>query len=364
LAEWLGSSAMSTTRLEPLLSHPRPRDLLVLDEPPLGPGEEERTRPEEPLDFSILREFTGEQSPAVGIDPRSSPESIAKRLHLSPATVRRRLTAWRTRGFLRGFDVIPHPSLLGGRLVARVLDFENSVAQERGVGPLSWIDGMIQIDVGQTKLVAVFFVANNSQSERRLRQLESVGGVREVGAERVFELPACARRMSRVDWRLVAAIRGDPESGLGTLAERVGLSTRATSRRYHALLDAGALIFDPIFDFSRFDQTVALLLATVRPPDLTPETERKVREIHPRSIRILAPTVEVTRSTCGQVSLWVTAPTTAELDHLAARVAHLPGVSDVVLWYERRILPVRSWLDERLESLVKSGEHAPSPGAH
>jgi DNA-binding Lrp family transcriptional regulator len=355
---------MSSVKLEALARDPRVREtrgFLTLPERDPGSADGERPYSEEPLDFSILREYSGEQSPMVGIDPRISPESIARRLHLSPATVRRRLTSWRTRGFLRGFDVIPNPSLLGGRLAARLLDFANPIDQERAVAPLSWIDGMVQIDIGPTQLLAVYLVASPAESGRRFRQLQSVDGVRAVGPELVFEFPPCARRMSRTDWRLVAALRLDPEASLGDLAGRIGQSTRATSRRYHALLDEGAVIFDPILDYSRFDQTLAVLKATVRPPELVGETERKIRALHPQSIRLLVPSVEAARATCGTVSLWVTAPTTAEVDQLSARIAHLPGVSDVSLWYERSIVPARAWLDERIESLLGTNGLAPPP---
>ena len=171
------------------------------------------------LDFAILREWSGESSTVLGHDPRLSPEVIAKRLRLGSATVRRRLTAWRDRGFLLGFDVLPHPGLLGGRLASRIIDFTNPIAQEKAIDSLSLIDGMVQIVPSRTMLCAVYFVDSESQAARRLKQLQAIEGTKEVGAEMRFDFPPCSRRMSRPDWRLVLALRRNPEAEYGGTRE-------------------------------------------------------------------------------------------------------------------------------------------------
>jgi DNA-binding Lrp family transcriptional regulator len=305
------------------------------------------------LDFAIFREWSGEGSAVLGYDPRRSPEVIAKRLGVSPATVRRRLTMWRDRGFLLGFDVLPHPGLLGGRLAARIIDFPSSIAQERAIESLSLIDGMIQIVPARTMLCAVYFVDSESQAERRLRQLQGAEGTKEIGPEMTFEFPPCSHRMSRPDWRLVLALRRNPEASMAELAEEVGQSTRTTSRRFDSLLDEGALVFDPIFEFSRFSQTLAVLVATVEPPERREKIEREIRALYPQSIPTWGPTPPDPKGETTTVTLWVTAPTTAELDELTAQVAHIPGVSQAVLWYGRSTLPIRSWLNERIETVLR-----------
>ena len=305
------------------------------------------------LDFAILRECSGEGVAGLGFDPRRSPEVIAKRLGVSPATVRRRLTMWRARGFLLGFDVLPHPGLLGGRLAARTLDFPSPIAQERAIGSLSLIDGIVQIVRARTMLAVVYFVDSETQAERRLAQLQGVDGSSWVGPEMVFPLPPCSHRMSRTDWRLVLALRRNPEASVAELAEEVGQSTRTTSRRFDSLLDEGALIFDPIFEFSRFYQTLAVLVVSVEPRERCEEIKRQILPLHPETIPTWGPTSPDPNGKSTIAYLWVTAPTTAELDELTARVAHIPGVSDVNLWYTQSTLPTRSWLNERIETVLR-----------
>ena len=75
--------------------------------------------------------------------------------------------------------------------------------------------------------------------------------------------------------------------------------------------------------------------------------------MHPESIRSWG--LQLTDQIGESVSLYliVTAPASSELDQLAARVAHLPGVSQVMLWYGHSTLLVPSWLTERIESALK-----------
>lgn len=310
------------------------------------------------LDLAILRECSGEGPAGLGFDPRRSPELIAKRLGVGPATVRRHLSVWRTRGFLLGYDVLPHPGLLGGRLAARMIDFPDPVAQERAIDPLSLMDGMIQIVPARTTLLAIYFVDSEPGAERLSRQLQIAGGTKEIGPEMSFEFPPCSRRMSRPDWRLVLALRQDPEASMAELAAEVGRSARATSRRFDSLLDEGALMFDPIFEFSRFYQTLAVLVATVGPPETSERITRQIRGLSPQAIPCWGPTPPDPNGETATLSLWVSAPTTAELDELTAHVAHIPGVRHVFLWYGRSILPIRPWLNERIETVLRSSEPA------
>jgi DNA-binding Lrp family transcriptional regulator len=207
-------------------------------------------------------------------------------------------------------------------------------------------------------LLAVYFVESESQAERRLRQLQGADGTSEIGEEMSFEFPPCSRRMSRQDWRLVLALRRSPEASAMDLAKQVGQSTRTTSKRFDSLLDDGTVMFDPIFEFSHFYQTLAVLVATVGPLKRQGEIERRIRALHPSAVPTWGPTPPNPSSQSATLYFWVSAPTTAELDRLTGQVAHIPGVSQVLLWYGRSTLPVRAWLNERIENILKLSDPA------
>ena len=306
------------------------------------------------LDFAILRERYREGRESLGFDPRISPEVIAGRLRVSPATVRRRLAEWRARGFFRGYDVLPHPGLLGGRYAVRVMDFPNAVAQENALGPLSLIDGVIQIVPSRNMLMVAYFVDSDAQAERRSKQFEGIDGLNEMGSEMTFVLPPCARPMSRPDWRLLRALRQNPEAKLADLAGEVGQSQKTTSRRFDSLLDQGALMFDPILDYSRFSQTLAVLVAFLDSPDRAHSVEREVQTLLPQAMRSWGPVPTDPAEWTSNVEFLVAARTAGELDALTARVAHVPGVDQALLWHPRLTLSVPDWLNERIDNLLKA----------
>jgi DNA-binding Lrp family transcriptional regulator len=314
---------------------------------PDRPGQAPRT-----LDFAILSERYRVDHGGPGFDPRKSPEVIARTLGVSPATVRRRFADWQTSGFMLGYDVLPHPGLLGGRLAARLLEFPDAVAQARAVRPLSLLDGVIQVIPSRNTLMVVYFLDAETQVSRRLLQFREINGTGTIGPEMSFDLAPCDRRMTRSDWRLVRALRHTPEAKLATLADEVGQSPRTTSRRYNALLDSGATIFDPILDYSRFSETLAVVVAYLDSPEGSEQVRLAIRALFPQSTESSGPTPRGPDGPIGSVQSLVCARTAAELDELTGRVAHIPGVKQVLLWYERSNLPVREWLDERIERVL------------
>jgi DNA-binding Lrp family transcriptional regulator len=329
---------------------------------PLAPGRardrQGADRPaQEPrsLDFAILSERYRAGHGGLGFDPRKSPEVIARSLRVSPATVRRRFAEWRTSGFMLGYDVLPHPGLLGGRLAMRLLEFPDAVAQTRAIQPLRLIDGVIQLNPSRNTLMVVYFLDSDAQADRRLLQLREVTGGAAIGPEMSFEFPPCGRPMTPSDWRLVRALRHTPEANLAQLADEVGQSRRTTSRRFNSLLDEYAVIFDPVLDYSRFSETLAVVIAYLDSPEQSDLVRSAIRKLFPQSTDSYGPTPLGSEGPIRSVQSLVCARTAAELDELASRVAHIPGVRHALLWYERSNLPVREWLDERIDRILRGG---------
>jgi DNA-binding Lrp family transcriptional regulator len=161
--------------------------------------------------------------------------------------------------------------------------------------------------------------------------------------------------MSLADWRLVRAVRRAPEAKLAVWAKEVGQSLRTTARRFNSLLDAGAILFDPILDYSRFSETLAVVVAYLDSPEQSEQVRSSIRALFGQSTDSSGPTPLGSDGPIGSVQTLVCAKTAAELDELTGRVAHIPGVRQVLLWYERTNLPVREWLDERIEIMVGPG---------
>lgn len=81
------------------------------------------------------------------------------------------------------------------------------------------------------------------------------------------------------------------------------------------------------------------------------QVDSEIRALCPQSIRTSAPPLPDAKGReVATVIAWVAAPTLAELDDVAARIARVPGVSQVYLWFPRSTLPIRTWLNERIET--------------
>ena len=161
--------------------------------------------------------------------------------------------------------------------------------------------------------------------------------------------------MTRSDWKLVQALRRSPEGRLGDLARDVGTSPRTVSRRYDSMLEDRAMVFDPMLDYARFPQTLATLVIDLVSPARPELIERAIREWCPLAIRSWGAVPAEPLEGAATIQLLVSARTAVEIDDLTARVAHLPGVQRVLPWHSRVILPVREWLDERIENLIRAG---------
>jgi DNA-binding Lrp family transcriptional regulator len=303
-----------------------------------------------PLDFTILCERYRDAPGGLGFDPRKSPERIARALRVSPATVRRRLGEWRKSGFFLGYEVLPHPELLGGQLMGRLLEFGDAISQQKAVQFLELIDGVVQIVPSRNYLLVAYFVDSERQTQRRLLQFREIDGVRSIGPEMPFPFAPCRRRMSRADWRLVQALRNQPEASLAVLAHAVGQSPRTTSRRWDALLTAGAIVYDPILDFSRFPLNLAVLVVFLDSSQSAESVTSGIRSLLPQSERTQGPALLGPDRQDQTVQFLLCAATAAELDRDSGRVAHLPGVKEVLLWYEQTGIPVKDWLDGRIEA--------------
>jgi hypothetical protein len=85
------------------------------------------------------------------------------------------------------------------------------------------------------------------------------------------------------------------------------------------------------------------------------EVRAQIRSFFPQSAQTWGPTPTGSDEQPDSVQFLVCARTAAEVDGLSVRVARLPGVDHVLLWYERASVPVREWLDDRIERILRTG---------
>jgi DNA-binding Lrp family transcriptional regulator len=213
-------------------------------------------------DFAILREtWPRGQVCSWGIGPVSSPGRVATRLGLSRATVQAHLRRWRETGFYCRAGFAPNATALGVELVRTEIAAQNPLETERILDKLQLIDGVLAAGSyhggswrgGPIDFVSVISLADGPSSvARRHRLLLELSLLRRIAGPFPYSPPICSTTLSLLDWKIVHAMMVNSSPHFEDLADEFGVSSKTIRRHYRRLVEARALLYRPMFDWSRF----------------------------------------------------------------------------------------------------------------
>jgi DNA-binding Lrp family transcriptional regulator len=191
---------------------------------------------------------------------------LARSLHTSPDTVKRRLAAMASAGIFHGTQVFPNPRLLGLRTASfhfRMGDAARKRVPRTKVSQLEGVLGVFDM-IGGDRCIDVAF--GDDRSRDRLRdELSSLLGASSTHFVD-YATPPPARELSPLDWRLLEALRTKPSTDLETAAGACGVSLRTAKRRFDRMAQEGALDVIGLFDPGAFSgQLVVDLLFHLAP---------------------------------------------------------------------------------------------------
>ncbi len=179
------------------------------------------------------------------IDPRAGAREISERVGISETGARTRLRSLRERGYLGDAEVWPNPSLFGVELHVLEVPVGEVGESRRLLEDLAFAEGVtFARDVldERDRTLQVYFVAGGpAEVQRRARLLGRLVGRPEVRGPRPYVVPPAERPLTPLDWRILRALRAEPEGGLQRTARAVGISLKTMGRRFHALLDGRAV---------------------------------------------------------------------------------------------------------------------------
>lgn len=198
------------------------------------------------LDIRIIRALASPHS--FQWDVRISHAKVAARLDVDEETVRSRLEHMKEVRFLRGWQLILNPGLLGREAAIVELGVGESESKPEVISRLKLLEGVMLIDDLYGKELAVLTMYENpSTLERQVRLFASLcGGPTPVSWKLGF--PPCELIPTRTDWRIMQALRRDGRGRLSDVARSQGLSTRTVKRRMIQLVDGNAFYLDPLLD--------------------------------------------------------------------------------------------------------------------
>lgn len=220
--------------------------------------------PMDPLsrDFAILRELQPNgHIGSWGIGPLATPGRIATRLGLSRTTVQAHLRRWRETGFYRRPAVAPNAAALGVDLLETEIAVRNPLEAERILDKLQLVDGALAAGSchgdpevgGSIDFVSVTSLADGpSPVARRHRLFRALSSLRRIAGPFPVTPPRCSTTLSMLDWKIVRELLLDPRPHFVLLADELGVSSKTVRRHYQRLVESFALLYHPMFDWSRF----------------------------------------------------------------------------------------------------------------
>lgn len=219
------------------------------------------------LDIRILRELTqGHTFWPARPGLRSSYREIARRLGVSPGTVRNRLGDMFRNGFLQGIVLFPNASLLGLTSGAYAIEVRSADPRETVIERISAIPGVVFFENFRGSLLGLGLVYPNARAlDRLLARIDQA-----AESDRGFFTPAphppCTVTPTPWEWSLVARLIQGPPATHSQLAREVGSSVRTVKRHIHRLVDAGALLTFPRMDYRALRGGVTAELLVVPDP--------------------------------------------------------------------------------------------------
>lgn len=304
------------------------------------------------IDLAILKELTSDHALLfAGLNPRLSPERIARALVMDPSSIRARIRQWKERGFLLGFHVLPNPTVLGLRHFVGYAVAPDPATRPAVLEALELVDGLVcSLDHIHGLVGMGFYAESPADVTRRMELVARLPGVTStLPPFQPFAQPD-AGPLDRTDHRILRTLREDPHARASDLAEKVGVGVNTWSARYAKLVERGALWSVASLDFTRFIGGVFARGFL----DLDPRADlSKLADAITLTIR---PPAFVRRAALGgpgekqKAHVMVVLDSVAQVEDFERGLRALDGVESVRMMFPRAYRVHRRWIDERIRA--------------
>ena len=311
----------------------------------------------DPLDLRIIR--------TMGIRPYGHrpqnpevlrPSYLATRLRVEPETVKAHLARMEASGFIRFYQVYPnfrHLGLASAAYLFRVPDDDQKAA---AIERVQLIDGLVEVHnfLGAEMCVEVTYRAEHDLS-RKLRLLAEFTG--DGNPTRFYDrdMPPVRHALTRLDWRIVNALRYRGRRPLAEVGDELGMSARTVRRRYDRMMKEGSMFIGPAVDPSKAPGTVLFELLFYTTPQADASTPQRVlRTYEDRYLYHYVPA----STTLGNFDVLLAADSTGDIEAMRQRGRLIPGIAKVSALVFRGWSEFTEWIDaavkERLESVDRN----------
>lgn len=310
------------------------------DDDPLAPGMDA-------LDVRIIR--------AMGVRPYErvpkplealQPAHIARVTGASVNTIKDRIAHMSETGIIAGYHAVPNLQHLGLRGEAYHLRFASDEAKDAAMPRILQTEGLLELhDFLGKGACADFAFRDDSERSRRLALLEDASRAPPM----LFyhrEMPRVDRELTRLDWRILQALRADPRAQAADLAPRVGVSAKTVKRHLVRMAAEGSVFLVPAVDPSKADGLFIFELLVYLREGSGPRPMSALRSaFEDQHIYAYVPA----SSALGHFDMLLFARTSAEVEAARRRAEQIDGVLRAEAWLFRAFLAFPSWLDAAIE---------------
>lgn len=291
------------------------------------------------LDIRIVRSLASPKS--FQWDVRIPYSSVAAGLDVDEETVRNRLQFMEETKFLRGWQLVLHPALLGRESAIIEMSVDPSESKATAISRLKLVDGVMFVDDFYGREVAVTTLFESDAGLRAQVELFASLCRSQNTVSWKLGFPPCDLSPTETDWRIIQVLRRSGRASVADVARDLRLSTRTVHRRLNILVDGNAFYLDPILDLSNVGGVRCRLWITC-------EADRKRavdEEILSKFRRIIT-----THTAPATNSLFVGHLSNAgEVQEVLKRVQGLEGVVEARATIEVEHIHVQDWVEREIE---------------
>jgi len=294
------------------------------------------------LDIRIIRALASPHS--FQWDVRISLARVAEGLHVDEETVRNRLKRMNDAEFLRGWQLVLNPVLLGREAAIVELRVGDTETKPEVLSRLKMLEGVILIEDFYGKELAVTTLYDNAAAlERQVGLFGSLCGCPNPVSWRLG-FPPCDLSPTNTDWRIIAALRKAGRARLSDVSRRLGLSTRTVKRRLLQLVEKNAFYLDPLLDVGKVGGVRCRFWVT---------SDASRKQAVDRAIIAGLPRVISTHTAPQEYSLFVAHLSNAsEIQDVLQWMKKLDGVREVRSTIEVEHIHVQEWVEREIEKRV------------
>jgi DNA-binding Lrp family transcriptional regulator len=284
------------------------------------------------------------------------PSYLAKNLGMSVETAKTRVRRLEKDGVILGYYLYPNFGLLGYTCVGFLFDLERP-ATAQTMQDLQSVDGVGIIERYLGPAIGIdLFETSDAALERRVQLVSRL--VRATGHARYANYPSApvTRKPTRLDWRIMLALRDRATRPLAEVAEELGVSPRTVTRHFDRLWQEGSI--DTVVRLNT-GNVPSLLFANVfvrfKDVDPVPATQRLHKELDSQWAYCWSPPDRRVASLVMGLVFHSPSHMQATVD----RIRDMPDVADADIYLAAQSAHNETWLTEAMQRAAEGA--APEP---